>query len=101
MSAIDPRTPEGVAHVARLARLALSPEEADGMREHLVRILGWVDELNALDTEGVPATLHDAPLANGLRADEVAPSLPREQALANAPARNDVGFTVPAVIATE
>ena len=94
---LDPRTDDGVAHVARLARLALTPDESQAMKGHMQRILAWVAELDALDTAGVPATLHDGAVS-ALRADEVTPSLAREQALANAPRHDGAGFEVPAVL---
>ncbi|MBX3472357.1 MAG: Asp-tRNA(Asn)/Glu-tRNA(Gln) amidotransferase subunit GatC [Planctomycetes bacterium] len=97
---LDPRTPEGVAHIARLSRLALAPEELSAMAAHLGKILDAVSVLERLDTQGVPAGLHDEALSeDALRADAVAPSLPVDEALRNAPARGVGGFEVPAVLA--
>lgn len=97
---LDPRTPEGVAHIARLSRLALSSEELAAMAEHMGKILDAVSVLERLDTQGVPASMHDdaAPRA-AMRADVVEPSLSVDEALRNAPARGPGGFEVPAVIA--
>jgi aspartyl-tRNA(Asn)/glutamyl-tRNA(Gln) amidotransferase subunit C len=96
----DPRTPEGVAHIARLSRLALAPGELAAMATHLGKILDAVSVLERLDTQGVPAGLHDdAVEAAALRPDVVSPSLPVEEALRNAPARRPGGFEVPAVLA--
>ena len=95
---MDPTTPAGVAHIARLARLALTEEESGSMVSHLGKILAWVGELNELDTEGVSASLHDRAVAPS-RTDVVQESLPREEALRNAPARDASGFVVPAVLA--
>ena len=51
-------TPEEVAHIAQLARLSLSPEEAVGMQQDLGRILEYVEMLQELDTTGVVPTAH-------------------------------------------
>lgn len=99
-SAHDPRTPAGVAHLARLSRLHLEPAEAEAMVEHLTKVLAWVEQLDAVDTAGVSPSLHDE-LLTPSRADAPQPSLSREAALGNAPARSadGAGFAVPAVLA--
>ncbi|BDG61249.1 Asp-tRNA(Asn)/Glu-tRNA(Gln) amidotransferase subunit GatC [Caldinitratiruptor microaerophilus] len=88
---------EEVEHVARLARLGLSEEEKDRFTVQLGRILEHVAALQRLDTEGVPPTFHVLPLQNVLRADEVLPSLPREEALARAPETGEGTFRVPKI----
>jgi len=98
MSSIDPRTPEGVAKIARLSRLALDAQELSALGEHMSKILGWVDELNELDTEGVSASQHEQ-ASEARRADVAAASLPVGEALANAPAKNTMGFLVPPILA--
>lgn len=95
---IDDRT---VAHVARLSRLELTPEEQATFRDQLGEILAYVRRLEALDLTGVPATAHVRPMANVLRDDEVRPSLTQEDALANAPAVEQGYFVVPPVITEE
>jgi aspartyl-tRNA(Asn)/glutamyl-tRNA(Gln) amidotransferase subunit C len=95
---IDDRT---VAHVARLSRLELSPEERDRFRTQLGEILAYVQRLDALDLSDVPPTAHVRPMANVLRDDEVTPSLSQEAALANAPAVENGYFVVPPVITEE
>lgn len=95
---IDDRT---VAHVARLSRLELSPQELDRFRTQLAEILTYVQRLNTLDLSGVPPTAHVRPMANVLRDDQVRPSLSQEEALANAPAVEQGYFVVPPVIAEE
>jgi aspartyl-tRNA(Asn)/glutamyl-tRNA(Gln) amidotransferase subunit C len=95
---LDPRTPEGVAHIARLSRLALAPLELAAMAEHMGKILDAVSVLERLDTQGVPAALHDD-ATTALRDDAIAPSLGAEEALRNAPRRGVAGFEVPAVLA--
>jgi aspartyl-tRNA(Asn)/glutamyl-tRNA(Gln) amidotransferase subunit C len=95
---IDPRTPAGVAHIARLSRLALTAAEAEAMARHLGKMLDAVSALDRLDTAGVSAALHDGARA-ALRQDVVVPSLPVDLALQNAPRRGPAGFEVPAVLA--
>ena len=84
-----------VLHVARLARLELSEDEVQRMSGELSGILGHIEKINALDLEGVPPTTHVVEVENALRADEPRPSLPRDVALAQAPAVQDGGFLVP------
>jgi aspartyl-tRNA(Asn)/glutamyl-tRNA(Gln) amidotransferase subunit C len=84
-------TNEQVEHVAMLARLGLSEEERERMREQLSSILGHIDQLRAVDTSDVPPTAQVIPLAPVLRDDVVQPSLTVEQVLANAP-RTEGGF---------
>jgi|SRR5215472_6118464 aspartyl-tRNA(Asn)/glutamyl-tRNA(Gln) amidotransferase subunit C len=88
---------EEVDHVAELARLGLSEEERERFRDQLSAILGYVAQLNELDTSQVPPAAQVVPLENVTRPDEVRPSLSLEQVLANAPARFDAYFRVPPV----
>ena len=88
---------EEVLHVARLARLALTDEEIERFRGQLSAILEAVGKVSELDLEGVPPTSHPLDLVNVLADDEPAPSLSREDALANAPDPEDGFFGVPAV----
>jgi aspartyl-tRNA(Asn)/glutamyl-tRNA(Gln) amidotransferase subunit C len=86
---------EQVLHVARLARLELSEEEVAKMAGELSKILEHVERIEALDLDDVPPTTHVVEVANALRPDEPRPCLPREVALAQAPAVVDDGFSVP------
>jgi aspartyl-tRNA(Asn)/glutamyl-tRNA(Gln) amidotransferase subunit C len=90
-------TRENVVHVARLARLELSEEELERMRVQLSAILEAVGKVSELDLEGVEPTAHPLDLVNVLAEDEPRPSVPREDALANAPDPEDGFFGVPAV----
>ncbi len=90
-------TREDVLHVARLARLELSEEELERMREQLSAILEAVGKVSELDLEGVEPTDHPLDLVNVLAEDEPRPSLPRGEALANAPDPEEGFFGVPAV----
>ena len=95
----EPRiTLQEVEHVARLARLALSPEEKERMRRELDGILAYIDKLRALDTEGVEPTSHAVPVTNVMREDAPRPSFPRADMLANAPDPSGDFFRVPRII---
>ena len=89
---------EEVQNVARLARLQLTDDEAERMREQLDAILAYIDKLRELDVEGVEPTAHAVPLVNVMRDDGLVPCLPQESALANAPDRAGEFFRVPRII---
>ena len=91
-------TPTQVAHVARLARLALAEEEVATLTGQMDAILGYVAKLDELDTEGIVPTAHAVPMENAFRADEERPGLGVEKALANAPQAGESCFKVPRVI---
>ncbi len=87
-----------VEHVARLARLDLSPAEKERMRSQLDSILAYIDALRQLDTADVEPTSHAVPMVNVMREDEGRPSYPLEAMLANAPDRAGEFFRVPRII---
>jgi len=89
---------EEALHIARLARLGVTEEDVDKFREQLSNILENFDILQQVDTEGVPPTAQSIVLQNVMRDDEVAPSLPPEDILANAPRREGECFRVRAVL---
>jgi len=91
-------TIDEVAKVALLARLRLSPEELETFTGQLNSIVGFVEQLQQLDTTNVEPLAHGIDVHNVFRDDVLGPSLPREKALANAPKRNEEGFLVPAVL---
>jgi aspartyl-tRNA(Asn)/glutamyl-tRNA(Gln) amidotransferase subunit C len=91
-------TPEEVEHVARLARLALSPEEINTFTGQMDAILAYVETLNQLDTGGIVPTSHAVPVENAFRDDTVRPSIGVDNALANAPDRVEDFYRVPKVI---
>ena len=86
---------EQVLHVARLARLRLTEDEVERMSGELSTILDHIEKIGELDLDGVPPTSHVVDVPSALRPDEPQPSLPREVALASAPAVADDGFQVP------
>jgi len=86
---------ETVLHVARLARLELRADEVDRLTAELGAILEAVSRVAELDLTGVPPTSHPLDLVNVWADDVPRPSLPLEDALANAPAREGDLFRVP------
>jgi len=94
-------TQEEVLRIAHLARLSLDPGEAGRMAADLDTILGYVEQLRGVDTDGVPPTAHALPLATPLRADRPVPGLDPEAAVRNAPAAVGTAFAVPPVIEGE
>jgi aspartyl-tRNA(Asn)/glutamyl-tRNA(Gln) amidotransferase subunit C len=87
-----------VRYVAHLARLALSPEEEQKLGAQLNNIIGFVEQLKAVDVSHVEPTAHAVPTVNVTRADEVRPSLPHEAALRNAPKQTNGLFIVPKIV---
>lgn len=88
---------EQVRHVARLARLGLSEAEKEAFAVQLSRILEHMENLNRIDTRDVPPMFHVQPLQTVVRADQPHESLPRDQALANAPDSEAGCFRVPKI----
>jgi aspartyl-tRNA(Asn)/glutamyl-tRNA(Gln) amidotransferase subunit C len=86
---------EQVLHVAKLARLELDDEEVGRMATELSKVLDHIEMIGRLDLDDVPPTTHVVAVENALRPDVPRPCLPREVALANAPAVQDDGFLVP------
>ena len=82
MSAI---TRDDVAHLARLARIAMTDEELDRLAGELDVILGAVARVQEVAADDIPPTSHALPLTNVLRADEPVPSLSADAALSGAP----------------
>jgi aspartyl-tRNA(Asn)/glutamyl-tRNA(Gln) amidotransferase subunit C len=91
-------TRDEVAHVAKLARLALSDDELDMFTDQLAKVLGHAADVEALDVADVPPTSHPYPLRNVLRPDVVGPTLDRDEVLAAAPSVEDHRFKVPAIL---
>jgi aspartyl-tRNA(Asn)/glutamyl-tRNA(Gln) amidotransferase subunit C len=83
--------------VAHLARLDLSADELATLTPQLSAILDYVEQLQRINTEGVEPLAHSLSLLNVFRADEPAPSLTVDEALANAPRRSGDFYGVPAV----
>lgn len=97
----DSITREGVAHLARLARIAMTDEELDHMAGQLDVILGAVARVQEVAADDVPPTSHALPLSNVYREDRPRPSLGADGALAAAPAAEDGRFRVPRILDEE
>ncbi|WP_349409315.1 Asp-tRNA(Asn)/Glu-tRNA(Gln) amidotransferase subunit GatC [Pseudalkalibacillus sp. SCS-8] len=89
---------EEVKHVAKLARLNMTDEEADMFSKQLDDIIGYAEQLNELDTDNVEPTTHVLDMKNVLREDEVKPWLSNEEALKNTPDKQNGLIKVPAVL---
>lgn len=91
-------TEEMVRHVAHLSRLEFNDEQIKNFTKQLNSILEYMDKLNELDTANVEPTSHSVALTNVFRDDKVEQPLSVEDALANAPEKEDNCFKVPKVI---
>jgi len=89
---------EEVLHIARLARVGLTEDEINRLREQLSNILENFEILQQVDTSNVPPTAQSVALQNVMRKDEVAPSLPSSEVLANAPRKEGDCFRIRAVL---
>jgi aspartyl-tRNA(Asn)/glutamyl-tRNA(Gln) amidotransferase subunit C len=90
-----------VRHVALLARLALSDEQVTRLQAEINSVLGYIEQMQALDLEGVEPTSHSIPLRNATRPDVVRPGLARDLALLNAPEAEDGAFVIPRIVGAE
>ena len=89
---------DDVAHLARLARLAVSDDELDTFAGQLDVILAAVARVGEVAAADIPPTTHAVAMTNVFRPDEVRPSLPRDAVLAEAPAVEDNKFRVPRIL---
>ncbi|CUA80750.1 Asp-tRNA(Asn)/Glu-tRNA(Gln) amidotransferase subunit GatC [Anoxybacillus suryakundensis] len=89
---------EQVKHVAHLARLAITEEEATMFAKQLDAIITFAEQLNELDTENVPPTSHVLNMKNVMREDVPTAGLPLEDVFKNAPDHQDGQFRVPAIL---
>jgi aspartyl-tRNA(Asn)/glutamyl-tRNA(Gln) amidotransferase subunit C len=87
-----------VLHVAKLASLSLSNEEVERFAHELARIVGYVEQLDAVDTRDVPPTAHVQLDRMPWREDVVRPCLSHGDALAAAPLVEHDGFAVPTFV---
>lgn len=86
-----------VRHVAMLARLALTDNEVEAMRDDLNSILGHIDEIQRLDLASVAPMAHATNVVNVTRADMVQPSFPQDVAISNAPQSENGAFVIPRI----
>jgi aspartyl-tRNA(Asn)/glutamyl-tRNA(Gln) amidotransferase subunit C len=87
-----------VAHIAALARIRLAADELEPLAEELANILTWVEQLNEIDTSGVPPMASAAATRLPMREDEVTDGSCREDILGNAPRTARGFFVVPKVV---
>ncbi|WP_103350355.1 Asp-tRNA(Asn)/Glu-tRNA(Gln) amidotransferase subunit GatC [Amycolatopsis sp. CA-128772] len=90
-----------VAHLAKLARLAVTDDELDVFAGQLDQILDSVAKVSEVAADDVPPTSHAVPLTNVFRQDVVVPGLSQQQALAGAPATEEGRFRVPRILGEE
>ncbi|MCY7912443.1 Asp-tRNA(Asn)/Glu-tRNA(Gln) amidotransferase subunit GatC [Bacillus haynesii] len=89
---------EEVKHVAHLARLAITDEEAAMFTEQLDSIISFAEELNEVDTENVKPTTHVLQMKNIMREDVPDKGLPVEEVVKNAPDQKDGYIRVPSIL---
>lgn len=87
-----------VSYVAELARLELTDEEKAVFQPQLEGIVKYVEKISSVNVDGVEPTLNGCDLVNVFREDVVRPSLDREAALMNAPARRGEEFQLPKIV---
>ena len=87
-----------IEHVALLARLKLNAEEKELFSTQVENVIQYINKLDELDTSGVAPTAHILPIKNIFRKDAVAPSLTLDQALQNAPDKQENFYRVPKII---
>lgn len=88
-----------IGKVAGLALLQLTEREQKEFSGQLDKVVVFIEELQSVDTEGIPPTSHAMRVEHVLREDVVTPSLPREKAMQFASVTQDDCFVVPAVMA--
>jgi aspartyl-tRNA(Asn)/glutamyl-tRNA(Gln) amidotransferase subunit C len=91
-------TRDDVAHLARLARIAMTDEELDRLAGELPVILNAVARVQEVAAAHIPPTSHALPLTNVLRDDRPIPSLNADEALSGAPEAEDGRFRVPQIL---
>jgi len=89
---------DDVAHLARLARIAMTDDELDRLAGQLDVILGAVARVQEVTAADIPPTSHALPLTNVFRADQPRPSLGADAVLAAAPEAEDGRFRVPQIL---
>jgi aspartyl-tRNA(Asn)/glutamyl-tRNA(Gln) amidotransferase subunit C len=91
-------TTQTVDKLSNLAQLQFSETEKDEIKADLNKMIGFIEQLEKIDTTGVEPLLHISDAVNVLREDKIAGSISREEALLNAPSSDGQFFTVPKVI---
>ena len=89
---------EEVAHLARLSRIEMTPDELDHLASEMQLILAAVARVQEVAAADIPPTSHALPMTNVFREDVTKPSLSPEDALSGAPAREEDRFKVPQIL---
>jgi len=89
---------EEVAHLARLSRIEMTPDELDHLASEMQLILGAVARVQEVAAADIPPTSHALPMTNVFRQDVTKPSLSPQDALSGAPAREEDRFKVPQIL---
>ena len=92
---------DDVAHLAKLARIEMTPAELDHMASELEQILGAVKRVQEVATADIAPTSHPLSMSNVFRDDVVKPSLTNDEALSGAPAQAEDRFKVPQILGEE
>jgi len=90
-------TVKDVKHVATLARLSLTEDECTQFTDQLDKIIGYFDELNKVNTDGVEPMSHPIPVVNVMREDRVTQIASREELMEGAPVKEGSFFRVPRI----
>ncbi len=91
-------TKDDVRKVARLSRIAVSEERLEAMADELTGIMGWIEQLNEVDIEGVEPMTSVVEVDMPTRSDKITDGGIRDQILANAPKSDDGFFVVPKAV---
>lgn len=91
-------TRQTVEKIAQLANIRVDGDEAELYAEQLESILDYIHQLNELDTQDIPQTVHSLPIQNIWREDQVKPGLTQAQAVDGAPESEDGCYRVPRII---
>jgi len=91
-------SPVQVERVAKLCSLHLNPQEIIFHHKTLNQIIEYMQQIEKINTQDIAPTSYCLPLVNVLRPDQPVPSLPREEALANAPSQAEGCFKVPKIL---
>ncbi len=92
---------ELIEKLAHLSRLEIKPDERESLKGDLQKMIAFIEKLNELDTSGVEPLLFMTDEVNVLREDKVVTSISREEALLNAPLKDEQFFKVPKVIKSQ
>jgi aspartyl-tRNA(Asn)/glutamyl-tRNA(Gln) amidotransferase subunit C len=92
---------DDVAHLAKLARIEMTPAELDHMASELDQILGAVKRVQEVASADISPTSHPLSMSNVFREDVVKPSLSNDEALSGAPAKAEDRFKVPQILGEE